>query len=1077
MSIGLDLNLTRTKIVVPRRPDTLLTRQRLLDPLYSIIDYRLFLVIAPAGYGKTSALMDWAHQAELPLCWYAVDEFDQDARQFIAYVIAALAERFPDFGARSAAALRSMTQDLDLARLVQVIVNEAYEHIREHFALVIDDYHLVQQDDTISAFISRLAQQVDENCHIVLVSRTLLALPELPLMIARAQVSGFGYEELAFRPEEVQDLVLQNHHLTLSSEEAQALTEEAEGWVTGLLLSAQTMWQGTAGRVRTARLSGLGLYDYMAEQTLEQQPPEIRDFLLRTSLFEVFNAELCEAVLNEIEDLDWASLMDSVLRSNLFVVPVGGTETWLRYHHLFRDFLRDRMQRDRPDEYAQLLRRIGDVYRARRLWDRAYAVYERLGDQEATARLIEQAGFPLIKAGQIQRLQRWLEALTQPNVTAGPSLLSLQGVVASMTGDPKTGARLQSQAEEAYRAAGDQENLARVLIRQAVDQRLLGDYEASLRNVAQVLKLVEERPDLAETQAEAYRDKGLCLYWMGQPDMATTWLNRASVAYAALGNEHFVAIVHMELGLVYMNMGDYSQALESYNHSLELASQTEDPIRQATLYNNLGVLYHYRGDYREAVRTLERAITEARQSAYPRMEGSALAGLGDVYTELGAHEAAAAAYSEALRLAQRMEDRFLSLYVVLAQAALSCARERYAQAQRCLDTAREQVEESQASYERGFWHLIAGRLALHQQDEKAARAELQAGVEDFEAGKRRLEGARARLYLAAACELAGDDKQAAIQLEHALALSAQLGSHQALLAVAHELAPTLTALKLPSSLDRERADLLAEAETWKNQLPGLRRDLRRQSETVRLAPPRLKLQALGQVQAWVNGGLVTGADWQAQVARDAAFCLLAHPQGLTGEELGLLFWPDKDPVRLNMHLKKTLYRVRRALGDKSVLFENGRYHFNRALDYEYDVEAFREALDAAHAAPTSETRVAAYEEAVQQYQGTYLPTVDGTWVLTLREQLWQAYREATLTLIRTQLEGQAFRSALHYCQRLLTEDPCQEDVHCLAMRAHAALGDRSAVVRQFEHCKQLLAQELDVTPSPQTQTLYAKLTN
>ena len=95
--------------------------------------------------------------------------------------------------------------------------------------------------------------------------------------------------------------------------------------------------------------------------------------------------------------------------------------------------------------------------------------------------------------------------------------------------------------------------------------------------------------------------------------------------------------------------------------------------------------------------------------------------------------------------------------------------------------------------------------------------------------------------------------------------------------------------------------------------------------------------------------------------------------------------------------------------------------------------------------------------------------------LTARERLWQAYRGAAMALVQTHLERQEPETALRYCYGLLAEDPCQEDVHRLAMRAHAALGNRSAVVRQFEHCKQLLAQELDVQPSPQTQSLYRKL--
>jgi LuxR family maltose regulon positive regulatory protein len=356
--------LTRTKVVLPRRPTSLLTRQRLLALLSDLLDHRLVIITAPAGYGKTSLLLDLAHQAELPFCWYALDELDRDPRRFIAHLIGSITQRFPGFGRQSAAVLQGMdSAELDLERLVAIIVNEAYEHIREHFVLVLDDYHLVGESEAINHFVNRFVQAVDENCHLVLSSRTLLTLHDLPLMVARSQVGGLGFEELAFRAEEIQALVLQNHEVRMPAAAAAELARETEGWITGLLLSAQTMWEGMADRVRLARVSGVGLYDYLAQQVLDQQPAPVRDFLLRTSLLEEYDAELCGAVLGQ--GADWRGLMDAVLRSNLFVLPVDEAGTWLRYHHLFRDFLQARLARERQEERAEILRRLVAVYAER----------------------------------------------------------------------------------------------------------------------------------------------------------------------------------------------------------------------------------------------------------------------------------------------------------------------------------------------------------------------------------------------------------------------------------------------------------------------------------------------------------------------------------------------------------------------------------------------------------------------------------------------------------------------------------------------------------------------------------------
>ena len=263
---------TPTKVILPQRRKDLFTRQRLINLLYDLLDEKLILVIAPAGYGKTSLLIDFAYQVDLPVCWYAVDDLDQTPERFFTYFIAALHRRFPEFGDASKAALRAINQfNPDINQLVSVIVNDAYEHIQEHFLIILDDYHLVSDVKEIQAFINRFINEAAENCHLILSSRTLLSLPDLPLLVARSQVGGIGFEELAFRAEEIQSFVLQYFHVTLSDAASQDLARDTEGWITGLMLSAQVMGQGMTNQMRAARVTGVELYTYLAQEILDQQ--------------------------------------------------------------------------------------------------------------------------------------------------------------------------------------------------------------------------------------------------------------------------------------------------------------------------------------------------------------------------------------------------------------------------------------------------------------------------------------------------------------------------------------------------------------------------------------------------------------------------------------------------------------------------------------------------------------------------------------------------------------------------------------------------------------------------------------
>jgi LuxR family transcriptional regulator, maltose regulon positive regulatory protein len=322
----MNIPVTRTKCIVPRRRPDLLSRPRLVDILTDLLDNRLTIIAAPAGYGKTSLLVDIANQTNMPFCWYSIDSLDRDFKRFATYFIASINQQFPDFGKQSSIFLQNISQvDQDLNQLVTSLVNEAYETIREHFVIVLDDYHFVDNREEINQFIDRFIQEVDENCHLVIASRNLLTLSDLPLMVARSQVGGLGFDDLAFQAEEIRALIDKNYQVKISDTTAADLVQETEGWITGLLLSTQVKWQGLNDRLRLARVSPVGLYEYLAQQVLDQQTPELRDFLLQTSVMDEFDAELCEMVFGppEPEKTPWASLMDLVLRNNLFVLPVG----------------------------------------------------------------------------------------------------------------------------------------------------------------------------------------------------------------------------------------------------------------------------------------------------------------------------------------------------------------------------------------------------------------------------------------------------------------------------------------------------------------------------------------------------------------------------------------------------------------------------------------------------------------------------------------------------------------------------------------------------------------------------------
>lgn len=240
-------------------------------------------------------------------------------------------------------------------------------------------------------------------------------------------------------------------------------------------------------------------------------------------------------------------------------------------------------------------------------------------------------------------------------------------------------------------------------------------------------------------------------------------------------------------------------------------------------------------------------------------------------------------------------------------------------------------------------------------------------------------------------------------------------------------------------------------------------------------PPALTIRALGRAEVAVNGQSIALKDWKTRVSRDLLFSLLEHPEGLTKEQIGLLFWPDASAETLKTRFKNAIYRMRSALEQEVILFEDSIYRFDTTLDYEYDVEILLYHLERGDEASEPANQIEAYTQALEQYGGPFMPDTEANWIYAKREKLRQLYQDTALQLAELHFEFGSKDTALEWCQRVLDEDPCIEEAHRLAMRIYASTGNRAGVVRQYTLCKQALEEEFDALPSQQTEELYAYL--
>jgi LuxR family maltose regulon positive regulatory protein len=1065
-SSPISIPISKTKIIVPPRRPELLSRPRLLESLTGLLDNKLVLLSAPAGYGKTSLLIDLAQNAQMTVCWLSLDLLDRDPQRFIAYLIASLAMRFPGIGETSRLQLnqlKSMEQDAE--SLLITLTNELYEQTENDFLLILDDYHLVDDVPAIAAFLNRFLELVLENCHIILSSRTLPALEDVTIMVAREQVAGLSQDELAFVPREVQALYAQNYHQHLSEEAADHIVEQTRGWVTGMLLS------NLSG---TTRVSGVDTFTYLGNQVLNHQPDYVREFLMRTSLPEEFNAEFCEIVLGPLhsEPQNWPELMALIFEKNLFVLPLADGR-WLRYHPLFREFLQDRLKKERPHEVRPILERMVKAYEKVGEWEKAYFTCKQLNDVDALCGVIERAGTPML-FNALVTLEGWINSLPPAMIRSRPGLISLRGPILAMKGNLQESKELLDRAVAIYRSDGNPHGLLLALIRRANTLRISGDYTASLADVQEALSLAETDTGLQIYYAESLRLKGLNLHRLGESRQAVDALERSLSLYTALNETSRIPTILMETSMVHADIGDLESAKRSYLEVLRLRKAEGDLYAQAETLNNLGVLYHQLGEYELASEMFENGLACARKSRNQRAEGLILTGLGDLYGEVEEFDVALESYQQAEEVASGLPGFFISSYLIIARAGLALSQGDLEKAASTVKMFRKKMKASPSAYERGHWNLIEARLHLMKMEPRKAIPLLKECQDFFTRDGRGQETIWSTIWLTAAYEQTGRREEACAQIREVLS-GANISNHVLLIAV-RQAGSWLKELQNDRQIGRQLGGLLEKSQRLTVRLPSIRRTLRRHAQSIQVPPASLSIRAFGRPEISVNGRQLTMSDWRTQSVRDLFFFFLLNQEMVTKEQLSNSLWPDtSDSQILKARFKNEIYRLRRAAGKNVIVFEEEYYCFNRSLDYEYDVEAFDSHILRARRAEDTNSRVAHLQKAVDLVTGPYLVDVDAEWADPERERLNQLYVSALEELAQLYLDTNQLDLCLRICKSVLDKDPYHEVIYQMEMRAYAALGDRAAVARRYQACKKALKEGLGLAPSNETELIYREL--
>jgi ATP/maltotriose-dependent transcriptional regulator MalT/DNA-binding SARP family transcriptional activator len=1075
----------RTKLLPPRPALEILGRPRLLERLKANLTLPVTLVTANAGSGKTTLVADFLRQQERPYVWYQLDHTDADPAVFLGYLANGIQQRVPDFGETTLAYLQqaqALAQQPE--RAADVLLNEILEGVEQQLILVLDDYHHLGAETPVHAILDRLIAYLPDVIHIVIISREI---PPLTLARLRSQdsLSFIDRGDLLFTGEETQELFRKIFGLALTTEQLREYGERTHGWITALQLVRQVAQREIASTAEQKGLDPLAvlhqserdIFEYFAEEVFAAEAREVQQFLMRVALLDRIELETCARLFPEARS---SVVLPALVRGNVFMtVASDRTGEEYRLHPLFQSFLRRRLRAEvgltgLTAEHA----RLADYFLDLQGWDQAAQHMLEAEDFNRAAGIIAQHGESWIASGKLASLSSLAEKLPAPALEVHPRALAYRAEVARLRGDFDSAQALFRRAIAGLREKGDREGEAEALHSLATIARRRGDYEEAFQYLDRAVELT---PADSIIRTKCSNTRGLCFVTKGEWAAAEREFRFALQSAEEQHDEHHIRLVTHNLGLPAMMRGDFGEALRWLGRMLRSDADLPPIPQEATAHLNIARCHLYRGELEKSEQHLDFALAGCQLFKMVGQLGEAFEAYGNLYRERGDLARAGESYERAIRSYDEAGIDLAQVELIEERALMSLRSGDKARALAQIDRLLERRPADKNPIGHFTAHVTRGRILLALPDFESARGEFTPALEYFRQHGLYYYEAQCCIGLAR-CEFeASHEPQTLEHLRRVLDLAARYDYE-------YWLRQEMTTHS-PMFLSEGAQDLLPA-------------DLRGQTPTITpvaavvadapvalpAKPPivDLTINMLGSVEIFRDWARPFAADaWTTRRAREILCFIASRPHRRAPKDTIVdTFWRDIDLKAIEKNFHPTMSHIRKALNSNQPLKQNflgyrdGEYQLNPEFSYCIDTEVFDRLIadgEAARRERDFDRCIGFYEQAVALYRGEFMQGSYDGWVEEQRSYYREQYLRMLESLAAVAEKKQEFAQAMALAHKILRDDPFREDIHCLIMRAQAALGNRVAVKEQYETLRGLLQTELGVEPAAQTLKAYKKL--
>ncbi len=1057
------ISIVETKFVPPAIKESYIRRPSLMRKMKTLSSHKLTFIHSGAGFGKSTAISQYLQDFKQNYCWYSITQKDDDIIPFITYIVHSIKRKFDHFGKEILQTMADMDQYIreeDLYRLYAIFINECML-VKEDFLIIIDDYHLVDHSFLINQWLEKVIEYLPSHIHFVILSRAKPNWKSLLQLKVANDLLEMTEKDLCFTKEETEILLTNFHERMIPESTIDTVYSLTEGWVIAISMIYHQMQQEEVIDFNDQYASLDELFHYLALEVFLKQSPVVQQFLKQISILEEITPLACD----ELFDVPGSEIMLKQLSHKNTLLQEMKDSNHYRLHSLFQSFLEKKLKEDDPILFKRLHERAAYYFEANGQWEQAIYHYKKNEHTQAVASILLKQAPYMLKHGHLEGLNEHLKELDEDTMNQFYPLWFYQGEFFRYRSFYEKAEKCfikviekASQQQEYYMISKAYEGIGRIYL----DTIQPGRAERYLFRAIQALEKVEgsyiqDKTRLYFLTAENLVNSGKASkaqrwYHKGKQEnidlnegnlesrmlLRTGKLADAKKVLEGRENEEHLPQSHREtellLSLIEAFMGNGPKAKALAQFGIQQGIKNKSPFVEACGWIRMGhavqLIEGY--DWQLAEKCYETSLDLMNEINVSRGKAEPLMGLSILYGRLGNYRKSIELSMEALHETDKVEDLWLGSLIRLCMAITDYYQHRFPEAKKNLELSKEQFKSCGDQYGYMLTELWNSMVAFQLDEEESFKTSFKSCLNEVQIGQYEFVFSKLTTF-------GPKDLQSLIPL---LVKAYQEGVH------------TSFCLDILSKLGYDEI----------TSHPGF----------------TLKVKTLGVFSVYLGDHPVVDKAWQREKAKELfQFFLMNRDKILPKEEIILEMWPDEESgdrdFKVALNALNNALEPQRKSRAKSYFIQrvNEGYRLNPGAVIEYDALLFRDWVTEGLTEKELEQARLYLERGLSYYKGEFLPDRKGKlWTEKEREHLNHLFLRGMEKLAQISIKNKQFDAAINYCTRILENDSLWEEAYRIIMFSYYQKNNRPQAIKWFRKCKQLLRDELDVSPMAATMQMY-----